>query len=95
MLLQLVCVQKYYAFFVSGVERDLHISTARSLVSHFGTGLEGHLYGSPQLATKQAGMVGDLLELISERSPRTLADSEEESITFMDLPREVLSAILR
>lgn len=77
------------------VERDLHISTARSLVADFGTGLEGHLCGSPQLASRQASVVGDLLELISERSPRTLADSDEESTTFMDLPREVLSAILR
>lgn len=40
-------------------------------------------------------MVGDLLELISERRPRTLADSDEESVTFMDLPREILSVILR
>lgn len=58
-------------------------------------GLEGHLYGSPQLVSKQLNMIGDLLELISERRPRTLADSDEESITFMDLPREILSIILR
>ncbi|KAL3998338.1 hypothetical protein ACH3XW_14650 [Acanthocheilonema viteae] len=77
------------------VERDLHISIARSLVCDFGTGLEGHLYGSPQLVSKQLNMIGDLLELISERRPRTLADSDEESITFMDLPREILSIILR
>uniref|UniRef100_A0A0R3S262 F-box domain-containing protein n=1 Tax=Elaeophora elaphi TaxID=1147741 RepID=A0A0R3S262_9BILA len=77
------------------VERDLHISIARSLVCDFGTGLEGHLYGSPQLVSKQLNMIGDLLELISERRPRTLADSDEESTTFMDLPREILSIILR
>ncbi|OZC12900.1 hypothetical protein X798_00535, partial [Onchocerca flexuosa] len=77
------------------VEKDLHISIARSLVCDFGTGLEGHLYGSPQLVSKQLNMIGDLLELISERRPRTLADSDEESVTFMDLPREILSVILR
>lgn len=80
---------------ISGVEKDLHISIARSLVCDFGTGLEGHLYGSPQLVSKQLNMIGDLLELISEQRPRTLADSDEESITFMDLPREILSIILR
>lgn len=83
------------AIVVHCVERDFQISTARSLVSDFGTGLEGHLYGSPKLVSKQMGTVGDLLEVISERRPRTLADSEEESTTFMDLPREVLSVILR
>lgn len=83
------------AIVVQCVERDFHISTARSLVADFGTGLEGHLYGSPKLVTKQMGTVGDLLEVISERRPRTLADSEEESTTFMDLPREILSIILR
>lgn len=40
-------------------------------------------------------MIGDLLEFISEQRPRTLADSDEESVTFMDLPREILSIILR
>ncbi|VDM95742.1 unnamed protein product [Thelazia callipaeda] len=83
------------AIVLTSVEKDLHISTARSLVSGFATGLEGHLYGSPQLVSKQVEMIGDLLELISERRPRTLADSVEESVTFMDLPREILSVILK
>ena len=78
-----------------GVEGDLHISTIRSLVLNFGTGLEGHLFGSPRLVSKQMDTVGDLLEFISERRPRTLADSEEDSITFMDLPRELILIILR
>lgn len=83
------------AIVVHCVEGDLHISTIRSLVLNFGTGLEGHLFGSPKLVSKQMGTVGDLLEFISERHPRTLADSEEDSVTFMDLPRELLLIILR
>ena len=39
--------------------------------------------------------VGDLLEFISERRLGTLAESEEDSITFMDLPRELVLMILR
>ncbi|KHN79775.1 F-box only protein 25 [Toxocara canis] len=87
------------AMVLLSIEQDVHISTARSLVRDFATGLglgvEGHLCGSPKLISKQMGTASDLLELISERKLRTLADSEEGSMTFMDLPREILSIILR
>lgn len=33
--------------------------------------------------------------LLLDRKPTTLPDSSEESMTFLDLPREVLSQILR
>ncbi|VDD97558.1 unnamed protein product [Enterobius vermicularis] len=74
---------------------DLYTSTIRSLVLSFGSGLEGHLFGSPKLILKQMDTVGDLLEFISERRLGTLAESEEDSITFMDLPRELVLMILR
>uniref|UniRef100_A0A9J2P7N7 F-box domain-containing protein n=2 Tax=Ascaris TaxID=6251 RepID=A0A9J2P7N7_ASCLU len=83
------------AMVLLSVEKDVHISTARSLVRDFATGLDGHLCGSPKLISKQMGTASDLLELISESKPRTLAESEEGSTTFMDLPRELLSIILR
>ncbi|MFH4982819.1 hypothetical protein AB6A40_009528 [Gnathostoma spinigerum] len=83
------------AIVVKSVEQDVHISTARSLVSEFGVGLDGHVCGSPKLVSKELDKVGDLLEVIAERRPLSLADSDEESTTFLDLPREVLSIILR
>ena len=35
------------------------------------------------------------MELINEKQPKTLPDSSEDSITFLDLPREVISQVLR
>ncbi|VDK42299.1 unnamed protein product [Anisakis simplex] len=87
------------AMVLLSVEKDVHISTARSLVQDFASGLnngmEGRLCGSPKLITRQIGTASDLLEVISERKLHTLAESEEGSTTFMDLPRELLSIILR
>lgn len=77
------------------MEQDVHVSTARDLVNRFGTGLEGHVYGSPQIVSQQLGTVSNLLDLISERQPKTLSDSNEDSVTFLDLPKEVISQILR
>ena len=33
--------------------------------------------------------------MVSDRQPRTEADAEENCVTFLDLPREILSMILR
>lgn len=79
----------------AGVERDIHVSTARELVSQFGSALEGHVCGSPQLVSKQLDMVNNLLEMIVDQKATTLADSSEDSLTFLDLPKEVVALILR
>uniref|UniRef100_A0A0N5ABH1 F-box domain-containing protein n=1 Tax=Syphacia muris TaxID=451379 RepID=A0A0N5ABH1_9BILA len=83
------------AIVVQCVETDRYTSTIRSLVETFGSGLEGHLFGSPKLVVKQMDTVGDLLEFISERRLGTPAESEEDFVTFMDLPKELMLIILR
>jgi F-box protein 25/32 len=93
------------AIVIHSVEQDVHVTTARELVNHFGTGLEGNIaglslpkrqiVGSPQIVSQQLGTVSNLLDLISERQPKTLADSTEDSVTFLDLPKEVISKILQ
>ncbi|CAD5209351.1 unnamed protein product [Bursaphelenchus xylophilus] len=83
------------AIVIHSVERDLHVSTARELVSQFGTGLEGHVCGSPQLVSKQLDMANDLLDMIVDQNPITLAESSEDSLTFLDLPKEIIALILR
>uniref|UniRef100_A0A914Y2I1 F-box domain-containing protein n=1 Tax=Panagrolaimus superbus TaxID=310955 RepID=A0A914Y2I1_9BILA len=74
-------------------------------MSIFGTGLEGNIagvtfpkrsiVGSPQIVSQQLGSCSNLLDLISERQPKTLSDSNEDSVTFLDLPKEVISKILQ
>ena len=80
---------------ILGIEQDVHVNTARELVNNFGTKLEGHMYGSPQVVHRQMDTVGNLLDMISDRQPKVLDESSEESMTFMDLPKEVISVILR
>jgi hypothetical protein len=63
------------------------VSTARDLVNSFSHGLEGHVCGSPQLVTRQQDTVSGLLEMLSEKQLKTLLDSSEDSLTFLDLPR--------
>lgn len=81
------------------MENDLHVSTARDLVSRFGSGLEGHMYGSPKLVSRQMDIVSNLVDslvgMIADHSTKMLSDSNEESITLLDLPKEVLSEILK
>jgi len=75
------------------INKDMYISTARDLLNQFGSGLEGgHVCGSPQLVCRQQDTVSALLE--TTRNFSALPDSSEESITFLDLPREVISQIL-
>lgn len=83
------------AVVIHSIEQDVHVNTARELVNSFGTKLEGHMYGSPQVVHRQMDTVGNLLEMISDRQPKVLDESSEESMTFMDLPKEVISLILR
>lgn len=80
---------------ILGIEQDVHVNTARELVNNFGTKLEGHMYGSPQVVHRQMDTVGNLLDMISDRELKVLDESSEESLTFMDLPKEVISLILR
>uniref|UniRef100_A0A7E4UPF6 F-box domain-containing protein n=1 Tax=Panagrellus redivivus TaxID=6233 RepID=A0A7E4UPF6_PANRE len=83
------------AIVMHSVDQDVHVSTARDLVNRFGTGLEGHVYGSPQIVTRQLDTVSSLLDMISDRQPKPLHDSSEDSVTFLDLPREVIVQVLR
>lgn len=53
------------------------------------------MYGSPQLVHQQMDTASSLLDMISDRGPKVLDESCEESLTFMDLPREVIALILR
>jgi hypothetical protein len=47
------------------------------------------------LVTQQQGTCSTLLDLIAKvASPHTLSEAGPESVTFLDLPREVLSLIL-
>ena len=79
------------------VEQDVHVTTARDLLNQFSTGIEeGHVCGSPKLVSRQLDSVIGLQDLLLlDRKPTTLSDSSEDSMTFLDLPREVLSQILR
>lgn len=86
------------AIVIHSVEEDVHVSTARDLLNKFSSGLEeGHVCGSPQLVSRQLGTVSGLLDMMLDggRKPTTLSDSSEDSLTFLDLPREVMSQILR
>uniref|UniRef100_A0A1I7XGU6 F-box domain-containing protein n=1 Tax=Heterorhabditis bacteriophora TaxID=37862 RepID=A0A1I7XGU6_HETBA len=76
-------------------EEDVHLSTARDLVQQFGAALEGHVCGSPQLVSRHQHTAHGLLEVITDRQPRTAVDAEEQSTTFLDLPTEILSLVLR
>ncbi|KAJ1361899.1 hypothetical protein KIN20_021277 [Parelaphostrongylus tenuis] len=76
-------------------EEDVHISTARDLVQQFGQALEGHVCGSPQLASRHQHTANSLLDVISDRQPKTVVSADESSTTFLDLPREILSLVLR
>ncbi|EYC18077.1 hypothetical protein Y032_0028g1665 [Ancylostoma ceylanicum] len=72
-------------------EEDVHISTARELVQQFGQALEGHVCGSPQLASRHQHTANSLLDVISDRQPKTVTSAEETSTTFLDLPRESIT----
>ncbi|VDO37497.1 unnamed protein product [Haemonchus placei] len=76
-------------------EEDVHISTARELVQQFGQALDGHVCGSPQLVSRHQHAASSLLDVISDRQPKTVASADEASTTFLDLPREILSLVLR
>lgn len=84
---------------IHSVEKDVDVTTARDLVTKFGYGLEGHVWGSPQLASQQldtvTSLVDTLVNMIVDHGTKTLPDSCEESMTFLDLPREILAEILR
>lgn len=69
----------------------------RHLVSQFGNGLDSspHVCGSPQLVSRQLSTLGSLLDAIEERQPKTPADADDEAVTFVELPREVLLLVLR
>ncbi|CAJ0574401.1 unnamed protein product, partial [Mesorhabditis spiculigera] len=88
------------AIVLRAVDNDFHQETARELVSNFGSQLEGtvcmhHVCGSPSLVSKHRQSATGLLDFVSNQCPRTPADSDETTITFLDLPREVLSLVLR
>ncbi|CAB3407225.1 unnamed protein product [Caenorhabditis bovis] len=75
---------------------DVDLTTAKELVTRFGNGLDSvHVCGSPQLITRHHQTASSLLDLITERNVRTAADADETSLTFFDLPREVVLHILR
>uniref|UniRef100_A0A8R1HLI9 F-box domain-containing protein n=1 Tax=Caenorhabditis japonica TaxID=281687 RepID=A0A8R1HLI9_CAEJA len=76
---------------------DVHVSTAKDLVTQFGNGLDGvHICGSPQLISRHHQTASSLLDLISEKNVRTAADADDETaLTFLDLPREVVLLILK
>jgi len=68
----------------------------KDILKKFNSGLDSpHVCGSPQLVSKQQGTCTNLLDLIAKSSaPHTLSEATPENITFLDLPREVLSLIL-
>ncbi|VDN27486.1 unnamed protein product [Cylicostephanus goldi] len=55
----------------------------------FGQALEGHVCGSPQLVSRHQHTANSLLDVISDRQPKTVTSADENSVTFLDLPREV------
>uniref|UniRef100_A0A915LGU2 F-box domain-containing protein n=1 Tax=Meloidogyne javanica TaxID=6303 RepID=A0A915LGU2_MELJA len=85
------------AMVLHSVENDMHITTTKvDILKKFNSGLDSpHVCGSPQLVSKQQGTCTNLLDLIAKSSaPHTLSEANPENITFLDLPREVLSLIL-
>jgi hypothetical protein len=93
------CFKTNVILTILGLKNDVHITTARDLVTQFGSGLEGHVYGSPKLVSKQMDVVSNLVDslvgMITEHGTKLLSDSSEESVTFLDLPKEILSEILK
>uniref|UniRef100_A0A914HAK8 F-box domain-containing protein n=1 Tax=Globodera rostochiensis TaxID=31243 RepID=A0A914HAK8_GLORO len=83
------------AIVLHSVEADVHITTARDILNTFYSGLDSpHVCGSPQLAQRQSDTCSALLDLIANMPPSTLSEANPESITFLDMPKEVLRQIL-
>uniref|UniRef100_A0A183BIE4 F-box domain-containing protein n=1 Tax=Globodera pallida TaxID=36090 RepID=A0A183BIE4_GLOPA len=83
------------AIVLHSVEADVHITTARDILNTFYSGLDSpHVCGSPQLAQRQSDTCSALLNLIANMPPSTLSEANPESITFLDMPKEVLRQIL-
>ncbi|KAL3102864.1 hypothetical protein niasHT_028888 [Heterodera trifolii] len=83
------------AIVLHSVEADVHITTARDILNTFSSGLDSpHVCGSPQLAQRQLDTCSALLNLIATMPPSTLSEANSESITFLDMPKEVLRQIL-
>ncbi|KAK6015036.1 hypothetical protein OSTOST_19547, partial [Ostertagia ostertagi] len=59
----------------------------------FGQALDGHVCGSPQLVSRHQHAASSLLDVISDRQPKTVASADETSTTFLDLPREAHEAL--
>ncbi|GMR53579.1 hypothetical protein PMAYCL1PPCAC_23774, partial [Pristionchus mayeri] len=83
------------AIVVRASEEDLDVSTTRRLLNTFNDGLEGHLYGSPQLTAKHQIRVGSLLDAVSAVDPRPFHETDPSGITFLDLPRELMNLVMR
>ncbi|KAK6053140.1 hypothetical protein COOONC_09355 [Cooperia oncophora] len=66
-------------------------SDNNQLKFQFGQALDGHVCGSPQLVSRHQHAASSLLDVISDRQPKTVASADETSTTFLDLPREVNS----
>lgn len=85
----------YFNCIILGVEQDLHVTTARNLLNGFGSRLEErNVCGSLKLVSRELDTVFSLVEMIVDRKPTTLSDSSEESLTFLDLPHEIILQIL-
>ncbi|KAF8365502.1 mfb-1 [Pristionchus pacificus] len=82
------------AIVIRASEEDLDVSTTRRLLNAFNDGLEGHLYGSPQLTVKHQMRVGSLLDAVSSVHPQPLDEIDNNGITFLDLPRELISLVM-
>uniref|UniRef100_A0A0N4ZIA8 F-box domain-containing protein n=1 Tax=Parastrongyloides trichosuri TaxID=131310 RepID=A0A0N4ZIA8_PARTI len=85
------------AIVIHCTESDCHVSTARDLVTRFGDCLEEprHIIGSTQLISDQINKVECLMDILTDQQPMTLPESNEDSLTFLDLPKEIISVILR
>uniref|UniRef100_A0A5S6QAX6 F-box domain-containing protein n=1 Tax=Trichuris muris TaxID=70415 RepID=A0A5S6QAX6_TRIMR len=71
------------------------LTTARLLVSDFMHGLtKGHHYGSPTMISSHQESLGALYKVIANHAIAP-ADSNEDAVTILDLPKECLHAILR
>ena len=80
---------------LNSAENDVHISTTKDILGKFSSGLDSpHVCGSPQLVSRQQGTCSSLLDMIASMPPNTLSEAGPDSVTFLDLPREVLSLIL-
>uniref|UniRef100_A0AC35TZU5 F-box domain-containing protein n=1 Tax=Rhabditophanes sp. KR3021 TaxID=114890 RepID=A0AC35TZU5_9BILA len=84
------------AIVVHCADTDVHVSTARQLVSRFGSCLEEprHIIGSKEMISDQVNKVEDLMDILEVR-PMILSESNEDSVTLLDLPVEMLTMILR